>query len=191
VEGSIFIKIPRERIGALVGTEGRVKAGIEDKLSVKLQIDSESGVVESTLVPDAQDPTVLFRSRDVVTAIGRGFSPEIVFRMLEDDETVLKVIDLREVVGRSQSDLKRLKGRIIGRQGKTRRIIEELSEANVCVYGHTISIIGKMDQTEIAKTAIMMLIRGRLHSTVYRFLTKKRHELKKQHIDLWEPAHRK
>jgi len=191
VEGaSAFVKVPRERIGALVGPDGRVKATIEKKLSVILRIDSQTGDIQITLMPTTQDPTVLFRAKEVVTAIGRGFSPENAFRLLEDDETMLAVIDLRETVGRSQSDMKRLKGRVIGKEGKTRKITEELTEANICVYGHTISIIGKIDQVEIAKEAVRMLIRGSLHGTVYRFLHRKRRELKKKKMQLWETSYR-
>lgn len=187
---SAFVKVPRERIGALVGPDGRVKANIEKKLSIRLRIDSQTGDIQITLMPTAQDPTVLFRAKEIVTAIGRGFSPEHAFRLLEDDETMLEVIDLRETVGRSQSDMKRLKGRVIGKEGKTRRIIEELTEANISVYGHTISIIGEIDQVEIAKEAVRMLIRGSLHGTVYRFLHRKRRELKKKKMELWETSHR-
>ena len=183
---SAFVKVPKERIGALIGPDGRVKTSIEKRLSVELQINSQSGDVKITLTPTAQDPTVLFRAKEVVIAVGRGFSPEHAFRLLEDDEAVLGVIDLRETVGRSQSEMKRLKGRIIGKEGKTRRIIEELTETNVSVYGHTISVIGTMDQAEVAKEAIRMLIRGSLHGTVYRFLHRKRRELKKKKMELWE-----
>jgi len=191
VEGaSAFVKVPRERIGALVGPDGRVKANIEKKLSVNLQIDSQTGDIQITLMPTAQDPTVLFRAKEIVTAIGRGFSPEHAFRLLEDNEAVLEVIDLRETVGRSQSDMKRLKGRVIGKEGKTRRIIEELTEASLCVYGHTISIVGEIDQVQVAKDAVQMLIRGSLHRTVYQFLHRKRRELKKRKIELWEPSYR-
>jgi ribosomal RNA assembly protein len=192
VEGTkLYIKIPGERIGALVGPDGHVKAAIEKKLSVSLQVDSKSGEVQIMLSQTADDPTVLFRAREIVTAIGRGFSPDHAFRLLNDEETVLEVIDLREIVGRSQSDLKRLKGRVIGKEGKTRRIIEELSEADISVYGHTISIIGQADQAAIAQEAVRMLIRGSLHGTVYRFLHKKRRELKKKRLELWEPSYKR
>jgi len=189
VEGSkVYVKIPADRIGALVGPEGKVKSAIEKKLSVSLQVDSQSGDVEITLLPSAKDPSVLFRAKEVVTAIGRGFAPNHAFRLLNEEDSVLEIIDLREVVGRSPSDLKRIKGRVIGKEGKTRRIIEELTEANITVYGHTIGIIGEPEQAAIAREAVSMLIRGSLHGTVYRFLHKKRRELKKQRLQLWEPA---
>jgi ribosomal RNA assembly protein len=185
-----YIKIPGDRIGALVGPEGTVKNVIERKLSVDLQVNSETGRVQITIPPEAKDPTVLFRAKEIVTAIGRGFAPDHAFRLLDDDEIMFEIIDLRETVGRSPSDLKRLKGRVIGKEGKTRRIIEELSEANISVYGHTISIIGYPDQSAIAREAVRMLIKGSLHGTVYRFLHKKRRELKKQRLQLWEPTYR-
>ncbi len=191
MEGSkAYIKIPRDRIGALVGPDGSVKALIERKLSVDLDVDSEAGAIQITLLATAEDPTVLFRAKEVVTAIGRGFAPDHAFRLLDDDEIVFDVIDLREIVGKSPSDLKRLKGRVIGKEGKTRKIIEELSGANISVYGHTIAIIGYPDQAAIAREAVSMLIRGSLHGTVYRFLHKKRRELKKQRLQLWEPTYK-
>jgi len=188
---SFFVKIPRERIGVLIGPDGRVKETVEKKLSVSLQIDSEAGDVTITQNATEQDPTILFRAREVVTAIGRGFSPERAFRLFEDEDTVLDVIDLREIVGRSLSDIKRLEGRVIGKAGKTRKIIEELTETYVSVYGYTILIIGGIDQIEVAREAISMLIKGSQHSTVYRFLHKKRRELKKKKLELWETPYEK
>jgi len=188
---SVFVKIPRERVGVLIGSDGRVKETVEKRLSVSLQVDSEAGDVTITQNATEQDPTVLFRAREVVTAIGRGFSPERAFRLFDDEDIVLEVIDLREIVGRSLSDIKRLEGRVIGKGGKTRKIIEELTETYVSVYGYTISIIGSTDQIEAAREAISMLIRGSQHSTVYRFLHKKRRELKKKKLELWETPYEK
>lgn len=184
---STFVKVPRERIGALIGPDGRVKENVEKQLSVELQIDSQTGNVTITLNPNVADPSVLFRAKEVITAIARGFSPQRASRLLQDDDTILIIIDLRNIIGRSQSDMKRLKGRIIGKEGKTRRIIEELTDASISIHGHTISIIGDMDQAEAAREAIQMLLKGSQHRTVYRFLYKKRRELKKKRLELWEP----
>jgi ribosomal RNA assembly protein len=183
---STFVKVPMERIGVLVGPDGKTKETLEKRLQVELQIDSASGDVAILLAPNAEDPSKLFRAKEVVLAIGRGFSPEKAFRLIDDEESVFQIIDLREIFGRSESDIKRLKGRIIGKEGKTRKIIEELTEANVSVYGHTIGIIGGAEQVQIAREAIEMLIEGRQHATVYKFLHAKRRELKKKKMEIWE-----
>lgn len=181
-----FTKIPKDRIGALIGPDGTVKDGIGKKLGVELTIDSESGDVTITLSPEAQDPSMLFRAREVITAIGRGFSPDRAFRLIRDEDAALQVIDLREIFGRSESELQRVKGRIIGQEGKTRRIIEELTDAEISVHGHTVSIIANSDEMEIAREAVQMLLRGSQHSRVYNFLNRKRRDLKKKKLELWE-----
>jgi len=183
---STFLRIPKERVGVLIGPEGKIKKSIEEKLLVELQIDSETGGVTAMLAEKVEDPSLLFRVKDVVTAIGRGFSPEHAFRLIRDEEAMLDVIDLRLIFGRSESDIRRVKGRIIGMNGKTRRIIEELTDTNVAIYGHTIGIIGNIEQAQAAREAIQMLINGSLHSVVYRFLHRKRRELKKKKLELWE-----
>jgi len=183
---STFIRIPRERVGVLIGPNGAVKEQIEKALSVKLEVDSATGDVSIELAKDCDDPSKLFRAKEVVMAVGRGFAPEKAFRLLREEDTVLQIIDLREICGKSESDMKRLKGRVIGREGKTRRTIEELTDSNVSVYGHTIGIIGNFEKAQIAREAINMLLRGSQHNTVYRFLHKKRRELKRKMLDLWE-----
>ena len=181
-----FLKIPAERVGVLIGPEGATKKNIEEKLSVELQIDSQTGDIAINLSERAADPSMLFKAKDVVTALGRGFSPEHAFRLIRDEEAILDVIDLRTVYGRSETDIKRVKGRIIGMNGKTRMIIEELTNTHVAVYGHTVSIIGTIEEAQVAREAIQMLVKGSMHATVYRFLHRKRRELKKKMLELWE-----
>ena len=183
---STFIRIPKDRIGALIGPEGKTKKYIEEKLSVELQIESDAGGVTITLSEKAEDPSLLFKAKDVVTAIGRGFSPEHAFRLIRNEDLMLDIIDLRAIFGRSESDIRRVKGRIIGMEGKTRRIIEELTDTNICVYGHTVSIIGDIEQVQAAREAIQMLINGSPHNIVYKVLHRKRRELKKRTLELWE-----
>jgi ribosomal RNA assembly protein len=183
---SSFVRIPKERVGVLVGADGKVKRHIEEKLGVKLEVESESGGVTATLNENATDPSLLFRAKDVVTAIGRGFAPEHALRLIRDEDAIFDLIDLRDTFGRSPSDIQRVKGRIIGMNGKTRRLIEELSNADMVVFGHTVGIIGTFEQVNIARSAVQMLIDGSQHHTVYKFLQRKRSELKKQMLELWE-----
>jgi ribosomal RNA assembly protein len=183
---SAFVRIPKERVGVLVGPDGKAKQNIEEKFMVELQIESESGGVTIVLSEKANDPSLLFRAKDVVTAIGRGFSPEHAFRLLRNEDDIFDFIDFRVVFGRSESDIKRVKGRIIGANGKTRKLIEELTDASVVVYGHTVGFIGTFEQVDAARNAVQMLINGSQHHTVYRYLQRKRSEFKKQRLELWE-----
>lgn len=62
-----FVRIPKERVGILIGPEGRVKQYIEKKLQVKLEVDSE-GSITIVLSEKASDPSLLLKAKDVVTA---------------------------------------------------------------------------------------------------------------------------
>jgi ribosomal RNA assembly protein len=180
-----FVRIPRERVGILIGPEGKTKTEIENRLGVKLDVDSE-GSVTIILTENARDPSMLLRAKDLATAIGRGFTPETAFRLIRNEDDIFDMVDLRLVFGRSESDIRRVKSRIIGADGKTRKLIEELSEADVVVYGHTVGIIGSFEEADTARNAIQMIIDGCQHHTVYKYLQRKRTELKKEKMQLWE-----
>jgi ribosomal RNA assembly protein len=181
------VKVPQIRVGVVIGKDGEIKRRIEEETKTKLTVDSEEGnvTVESTETTD--DPLAVWRAKDIVVAIARGFSPKKSFRLF-DEEEAMEVIDLTDFVGRSENALKRIRGRIIGENGKTRRTIEELTGVNLSVYGRTVSIIGEYDQLEAAKESIMLFIHGAQHGTVYRFLHRKSRELKKARLELWKPV---
>ncbi len=83
----------------------------------------------------------------------------------------------------SANHLQRLKGRVIGSEGKSRRLIEEYTESNISVYGKTIGIIAPIESITIAKQAIHSLLSGSPHSAVYRWLEKKRRDIKRGNIN--------
>ncbi len=176
--------MPRERVGVLIGRRGEVKRQIEKSFKIFLKVDGATGTVA---IESSSDPTSIWRARDVILAIGRGFSPGKAFKLLSNEEVVFEVIDLRSLFGRSESSIKRVKGRIIGKEGKTRKIIEEVAKVDISVYGHTISIIGDYENIVIARDVIKMLIEGKSHATVYRFLSNKRREIKRRSkVELWK-----
>jgi ribosomal RNA assembly protein len=180
------VKVPQTRLGAAIGKDGEVKKKIEDATRTRISIDSSDGNVTIEATETTDDPLAVWRARDTIIAIARGFSPKKAFRLLDEEEAI-EVIDLTDFVGRSENALNRIRGRLIGINGKTRRIMEELTGVNVSVYGRTVSIIGEFDQLKVAKEAIMMLIKGAQHRTVYRLLHRKGKELKEARLGLWKP----
>jgi ribosomal RNA assembly protein len=174
----LHIKIPEERVGVLIGPDGSMKKLIEEKSKTLLEIDSESGTVT---VESSEDPLMVMRVSDLVRAIGRGFSPERALVILDDEMLMLDVMDLSKMVG-TKSDMARLKGRIIGKDGKTREIMEKLSGSKVSVYGKTIALLGYPEQIRVSRAAIEMLLDGAPHGNVYSFLEKKHQELAKEEL---------
>ncbi len=182
--------ISRDRIGVLIGENGHVKDQIERELGVILNVDGDAGVVAITARDPNVNPLAVLKAKDAVTAIARGFPPEKAFGLF-DDGIILDVLDLRELFGKSESDIERVKGRIIGRGGKSRRSIEEITQTDISINEDTVGIIGSYDSVSLAREGLEMLIKGRQHATVYQHLKNKSREIKKKRkIDLWEEPRR-
>jgi ribosomal RNA assembly protein len=182
------LKIPRERIGALIGKGGRVKQQIEKRCGVEIEIDSETGdAIISGSKPVEQMEA--FRAVEVITAISRGFSPERAYHLFDDEEVVFQQMDLHDYAGKSPNALERIKGRIIGEGGKARRMIEELSGAYISVYGHTVAFIGNYGEVKRATDATAMLAKGSMHKSVYTMLQRARRRDKMDRMRLWEDSY--
>ena len=157
-----FIRIPQERKDILKKYEN-LKKKIEDFTNTKIELNDEISI--------EGDSVNVFQVKNLIKAFGRGFDLDDCFYLLEDDYG-LEIINLTEFT-KSKERLKTLKGRIIGTGGKTKKYIEKYTDVKTSIFGKTVSIIGKWDKIYIAKEAIMKLIRGCNHQTLYRWLEKK------------------
>ncbi len=178
-----YVRIPKDRVGVLIGKDGSVKADVEKRLGVKLGVNAEEGVV---IVENVSGEVLAeWKARDIVKAIARGLSPEKALKLCSDDY-VLELIELPDVVGRSDKAIARQKGRLIGKGGKAREYIEEMTGAYVSIYGKTVALVGELDEVALAKEAVLMLLQGMPHGVVYKVLEKKRRELREKKVGLWK-----
>lgn len=157
-----------ERMGVLIGHNGETKKNIEEISGVKIDVDSQEGEI---IIHDEEvnDPLSVLKLENIIRAIGRGFSPEHALRLMSDDIDLF-IFDLHDYVGKKESHNRRLKSRVIGREGKTKRVLEELTFSDIAVFGHTVSIISDMMSINVIKRAVDMLLCGSKHATVYRFV---------------------
>jgi len=172
----LYVKIPMRRIGVLIGENGETKKKLEEATGVKVEIDSEKGEVTID-EKQAEDPSYALTVQDIVKAIGRGFSEERAFRLL-DDEIFLRMFDVRDFAGKNPKRVRQVRARLIGTGGKTRRLVEELTGVDVSIYGNTIGIIGDVVQLGVAERAVEMLLEGSKHAAVYRFMEGSRASLR-------------
>jgi ribosomal RNA assembly protein len=153
-----FVKIPKERIPILIGTEGKVKKELEKRTGTRITVAEDAEIEGETFD--------VMLAASVVKAIARGFSPENAFLLL-DEEHELNVITLS---GETDKTVKRLMGRVIGREGKTRRKIEEMCGAKVSIYGKTVSIIARTGEMGAASRCVETLLKGKTHGYAYKVM---------------------
>lgn len=177
------IRMPAERVGALIGKEGKTKGMIESACAVRLRVRDDGEVLVSASGDvDAVQP---FKAAEIVTAVGRGFSPESAMRLVRG-ENALHVMDLREFGARTGAQLARIRARLIGREGKARRNIENLSNTAICVYGRTVSVIGSTASLRLAVDALSALSQGSMHGSVYSRMESARRRKRVGRVQLWE-----
>ena len=171
-----YLKIPKERIGVLIGHNGEVKEKIEKISKTLIQIDSSEGEI---LIDDNEesDPLAALVVKDVIHAIGRGFSAEHALLLFNDNMDFF-IFDIRDYVGKKDSHIKRIKSRVIGTEGKTKKTIENLTDSILSIYGHTVSIISDFESMDIVKKAIDMLLSGSKHASVYRYIEREMKKLR-------------
>ena len=171
------IKIPKDRIAVLLGVKGKTKREIESKTNTKLRIDSKEGDV--TISP--QDSLAFFTTKPIILAISRGFNPSLALKIL-GEENSFELINIQDFSRNSKSRMQVLKARVIGRNGKARRLLELLTHTDLEVYGKTIGIIGLHEDVAIAKQAIINLLNGSKHGNVYAFIDRQKRMKSAKHL---------
>ena len=171
------IRIPEDRVGALVGKGGSAKKLIEERTGIKIDVTKDGEVTFDDEV-EGVDALNALKLMDVIKAVGRGFTPDKAMIILDDDDVYIEMIDIKDAVGDRQAQVQRARGRLIGREGKTRQLIEELADVHMCVYGNTVTLLGNSISLPIAKQACVMLLHGSEHSTVYHYLESQRPRLR-------------
>lgn len=169
-------KVPHDRIGVMIGKRGETLKKLEKEGKVKVYIDSETGEV---IIHDeqAEDTYLAYRMRDVLKAIGRGFSPEHAL-LLFKDEMYYEEFDIRDYVGKSNKRIMQVRSRMIGTDGRTRRLIEELTDCLISIKGNSVALIGDLEGLKVASKAVIMVLSGSEHSSVYSYMERKRKDLK-------------
>lgn len=164
-EVALVISVDEDRIGAIIGTKGKVERDIEQRLGVKIKVIPDKGKV--IVVADRDKIENAWRAKMIIEAIAHGISYDYARRLIDDSDYVLEVIDISEYA-RHRRDLQRIKGRLIGTHGKVKTRIEEELNVRISIRDRYVAILGKYDDVGIAKEAIKAICRGSKYSNVMR-----------------------
>jgi len=177
------VPIRPERLGVVIGKDGKNLQTLEKAFNVRIQVDSQTAT--AFIAPaEGATPYEVMRAKQAVEAISLGFSLEDALS-LSSEEYCFEVIDLSEAA-RNPEDLKRIKARVIGEEGRARRNIEQMAGVKIVVGDKVVGILGECENVSVARKALMMLVEGRTHATVYGFLRSAARELKRRRLQLWE-----
>ncbi len=154
------IYIPKIRIRALRKNSGRLKE-LKLKTGCEILFDKEGNYVRL----DGKEVLSEYLAKKVISAFGRGFGVKEACKLM-DDRFYLKIINFKEFA-RNKDRRERIMARLIGTDGRAKLHMEEVSSANISIYGDTISIIGDIDAVQEAEVAIKTVIEGGSHRSAY------------------------
>lgn len=145
------------------------KAELESKLKVSIEIQGK----KVTINGDAIDE---YEAAIVLDAMHFGFSAKKALT-LKDAGIIFVKVPIKAYTKRN--DKRTIRARIIGREGKTKRTLEDLSDSDIKIKGNEVGIIGDAEAIEETRAALITLIRGSKEANVYRFLERMNAEKKK------------
>jgi len=142
------------------------KSEIEKELSIKLTNKGKNIFVDGKAENE-------FIALEVLEAIKTGFSTDRALE-LKQEGMMFQRLDIKDLTKRS--DLERVRGRIIGKAGKTLLTLHNLTNCNISLKDNEIGIIGDAEEIEDAVQALTSIVQGSKQSNVYARLEKLRKE---------------
>jgi ribosomal RNA assembly protein len=134
---------------------------IQEKLKVRLSLTGKKLTISS------EDSINEYEALSVLEAINFGFSVDKAL-LLKDPEFSFQTIHIKDFT--RKKSLESVRSRIIGKHGKTRKTLEQISDCFILIKDNYIGIISHSDNQEEVITAITNIIKGTKQTNAYRFL---------------------
>ncbi len=170
------ILIPHKRAKELAG----ILHDVSKSLGCKIELKEENLVLING--PGYEE----YNAKNVIQAFGRGFEMKVAEKLLLEDY-FSKYVYLKDLF-RNEAQIRRIKARVIGRNGRTKEYMQEVSGASISIYGNTIGVIGTVEQIDIAVTALNVLLKGGTHKKAYRIMERKRRNFSKGEREIPRPS---
>jgi len=118
-------------------------------------------------------PEEEYIAEKVIDALNFGFPFEHAISIKVED-FLFEIINIKDHTNRS--DLERVRGRLIGKGGKSLGTLHQLTKCFFELKDNEIGVIGDPEHIQHAQESVISIIKGSKHSNVYSFLEK--HQIK-------------
>lgn len=141
---------------------------VESKLKIKISFSGKKLTLKGNELTE-------FITIEIIKAIDYGFDTEDALLLLDQNYS-LKIINIKEHTRRK--NLEEIRARIIGRQGKAKTTIANLTNSKIVVKGNEVAIISDADHLEFVTQGVISLIQGAKHGNVFSYLEKQNRTLR-------------
>ena len=138
----------------------RAVPSIENKVKVKIGFSKDKISIRASELNE-------YLVEKVVRAVDFGFRVDDALLLLNED-FVFEFIEVKEHTRRK--NLKEVRARLIGTDGRAKRTIEKLTGAEIVINGNTIGVIVDSEHSDSVVQGIESLIQGSKHGNVFAYL---------------------
>jgi ribosomal RNA assembly protein len=153
-------KIISEKVIRIIKSKGN----LERELNVSIEIKGNDITVTGS-------PEDEYLAERVIHALDFGFPFSAALEIKKED-ILFEILNIKEFT--NQKDFERVRGRVIGKDGKALKTISSLSDCHIELSGNKIGIIGSCDNIRTVEEACKLLVKGSKHANVYAYLEKHR-----------------
>ena len=146
---------------------------IENKVKVKIGFGKDLVSVKGLELNE-------YLVEKVIQAVDFGFDIENALLLINED-FVLEFIEVKEYTRRK--NLRDVRARLIGTEGKARKTIENLTGSEIVIHGNTVGVIVDSEHLDAVVQAIESLIQGAKHGNVFAYLEKQNVSRRKFEVD--------
>lgn len=118
------------------------------------------------------EPEEEYIAEKVIEALDFGFPFKDALK-IKKEEFMFEILNIKDYT--AQKNFERVRGRIIGKDGKALKTLSNLSNCNIELSGNKLGIIGESECIRNVEEACKLLIKGSKHSNVYAYL--ERHKI--------------
>ncbi|MCX6749859.1 MAG: KH domain-containing protein [Candidatus Pacearchaeota archaeon] len=142
------------------------KGILEKELNVTLEINGNE-------ISISGKPEEEYIAERVIEALDFGFPFSAALEIKKED-ILFEILNIKECT--PKKNFERVRGRVIGKEGKALKTISSLSDCHIELSGNKVGIIGNCENIRNAEEACKLLIKGSKHANVYAYLEKHRVE---------------
>ena len=138
------------------------KKMLERELNVKITNKGTEVVLEGLPIDE-------YLAEKIIDAINFGFPLSAAF-MIKEEDVSFEILNIKDYTKRK--DFATIRARIIGKNGKTLKTLNNLTNCNFELKDNQVGIIGNSEDIKNAEIAVTSIIRGAKQSNAYSYLEK-------------------